>query len=189
MTITTSEANPNPEVDINLERATRERLGVSLARLAALKPTDLVHPPHSKASFRGGLPYFQRTLGLFHQLADGDLRHVPSEYLKIVADDAEQALNQLQEILNFSGENLQNPDQVRGELIGEVRDSYRPMYEDIALIVKTPPEQVEHVPSRRTGAMLIMGLAALVLAAGVLAFQYEIYTAVVSQVTGAISGR
>ncbi len=183
----TSEANPNPEA-VDIERLTRERLGIALARLAALKPKDLVHPPHSKTSFRGGLPYFQRTLGLFHQLADENLREVPSEYLKIVADDAEQALNQFQEILKFSGENLQNPDKVRGELITEVRDAYRPMYEDIALIIKTPPEEVEHVPRVWIGAMLAVGLAALIAAAAAFAFEYSFYSLFMDKVVRVLGG-
>jgi hypothetical protein len=185
MTTAESEANLGTEIERNLDRAARERLGVSLARLAALEPADLVHPPRSKTSFRGGLPYFQRTLGLFHRLAHEDLREVPSEYLKIVADDAEQALNQFREILNFSGENVPNPEKVRGEMISEVRDAYPPMYEDVALIIKPPPQQVERVPTK-TNTMLTVGLLALLLAAAALAFDYWFYSAFFGKVLNAI---
>ncbi len=173
--------------EFDSERLTRERLGIALTRLAALKATDLAHPPNSKTSFRGGVPYFQRTLGLFHKLAKENLRRIPSEYLKVVANDAEQALNQFQEILNFSGENVPNPEKVRGDMISEVRDSYPPMYEDVALVIKTPPEQVEHVRSRRTGVMLATGLAALVFAAAALALHYSLYIALLHKVVGAIA--
>lgn len=183
----TSEANPAPEAVI-AERVTRERLGVALTRLAALRPKDLVHPPHSKASFRGGLPYFERTLSLFRHLADEDLREVPSEYLKIVADDAEQTLNQFQEILNFSGEGLDNPDKVRGELITEVRDAYRPMYEDLALVIKTPSKDLERTPRARTVAMLSAGLAIMLVAAAAVAFGYLLYSVFVDKVAGALGG-
>ncbi|HZO82367.1 MAG TPA: hypothetical protein VFB33_11800 [Candidatus Binataceae bacterium] len=186
--IDTSESNsPSSEV-VDAERATRRRLDRALARLAALKPKDLVHPPRSTQSFRGGLPYFERTLELFHQLAGQDLRQIPSEYLKIVADDAEQALNQFEEILNFSGENAANPGEIRGRMITEVRDAYRPMYEDIALIVKALPGQLEHIPRARTGALLVVGLAVLILATAAFAFEYSLYSVFVDKVAGALGG-
>jgi hypothetical protein len=48
---------------------------------------------------------------------------VPSAYLKVVADHAEQSLAQFEAILRFSGEGLANPQEVRNHLIGEVRDN------------------------------------------------------------------
>lgn len=179
---------PSPEA-IETEHRTRERLGVALTRLAALRPRDLVHPPHSNTNFRGGLPYFERTLGLFRRLAGEDLRGVPSEYLKIVADDAEQALNQFHEILNFTGDNLENPDKVRGEIITEVRDAYRPIYEDVALIIKTPIEELERIPRAWSGVMLVVGLAALILGAAAIALEYSSYYLFVDKVVGALSVR
>ena len=44
----------------NMERETRERLGVALARLAAIKPNDLMRSMHSKMSFRNGRSDFER---------------------------------------------------------------------------------------------------------------------------------
>jgi hypothetical protein len=44
----------------NMERETRERLGVALARLAAIKPNDPMRPMHSKLSFRNGRSDFER---------------------------------------------------------------------------------------------------------------------------------
>jgi len=71
------------------EHETRERLGVCLMRLAAM-PRDLARPAHSKISFHSGLPHFEPSLGLFGKVGEANLREVPSEYLKIVADDAQE---------------------------------------------------------------------------------------------------
>lgn len=97
----------------NMERETRECLGASLARLAAIKPDDLIHPIHSKISFRNGRSDFERTLGVFQKVARSDLRQVPSEYLKIVADEACETLARLHEIQNFTGDGVEHPEQVR----------------------------------------------------------------------------
>jgi hypothetical protein len=49
------------------ERTKRSRLKTSLRKLQALKPTDLVHEDLRQCglSFLSGLPYFERTLGMF----------------------------------------------------------------------------------------------------------------------------
>ncbi len=146
------------------EHSERSRLKASLRQLDKLRPADLVredlHPRN--LSFRGGLPYFKRTLGLFHGLGRGSLAKVPSAYVKIVADHAERALAQFEEIRRFSGEDLVNPDEVRNHLIAEVRDYYRELHDDVAILVTRPPGQQEH-PTR---APWYMGapLAALMLA-------------------------
>jgi hypothetical protein len=83
------------------ERSERSRLKASLKKLDQLKPVALaredLHPRN--LSFRSGLPYFERTLGLFHGLGRGNLAKVPSAYARIVADHAERALTQFEEIL------------------------------------------------------------------------------------------
>src|ERR1700682_3742035 len=93
------------------ERTERSRLKASLKKLHALTPADLVREDlqHCKLSFRGGLPYLERTLGLFRGLGHGKLAKVPSAYLKIVADHAERSAAQFDEILRFTGEGLANP--------------------------------------------------------------------------------
>ena len=128
------------------ERTERSRLKASLKKLHALKPAELMREDlqHCNLSFRSGLPYFERTLGLFRGLGHGKLAKVPSAYLKIVADHAEQTLAQFEEILRFSGEGLANPQEVRNHLIGEVRDNYRKLHDDLSGLTTRPPGQPEH---------------------------------------------
>src|SRR5215469_8580825 len=113
------------------EHETRERLGVCLMRLAAMNPLNLAHLAHSKVNFRSVLPYFERSLGLFRKLGEANLREVPSAYLKIVADDAQETLARLTRIQNFTGEGVQHPEQVRAEMLTDLRDSPPPIYEDV----------------------------------------------------------
>jgi len=106
---------------------------VSLLRgWRAIRPDDLVHPMHSKISFRDGRSDFERTLGLFQKVAHANLRQVPSEYLKIVADDACETLARLHEIQSFTGEGVEHPEQMRPALIAAVHDAYPPIYEDLS---------------------------------------------------------
>jgi hypothetical protein len=154
------------------ERNERSRLKASLKKLDELRPSDLaredLHP--SNLSFHSGQVYFERTLGLFRGLGKGNLAKVPSAYLKIVADHAERALAQFEEILRFTGENLPNPHEVRNHLIAEVRDYYRELHDDLSLLIKLPPGQQEH-PGRApwyAGAPLAAVMIAM-LAAGVAA--------------------
>jgi hypothetical protein len=154
------------------ERSERARLKTSLKKLHELKPADLVREDLQarNLSFSNGQPYFERTLGLFHGLGHGTLAKVPSAYVKIVADHAEQALAQFEEILRFTGEGLPNPREVRNRLIGEVRDYYRELHDDVSILVSRPPGQQEH-PTRApwyVGAPLAMLMLAM-LAAGVAA--------------------
>src|ERR1700674_2523000 len=109
------------------ERSERSRLKASLKELGQLRAAALVREDlHARnLSFRGGLPYFERTLGLLHGLGRGNLAKVPSAYVKIVADPAERALTQFEEILRFTGEGLVNPGEVPNHLIAEDRAHYR----------------------------------------------------------------
>ena len=157
------------------ERETRERLGVSLTRLAALKPGELTHPSHSKISFNSGRSEFECTLGLFQKVAQTKLRDVPSEYLKIVADDAQETLARFHEIQSFTGEGVERPEQVRAAMIAAVRDAYPPIYEDLSLIIKTPPAGLEHVRKARTGAMLATVLAIAMFAGVIAGYHYVLY--------------
>jgi hypothetical protein len=146
------------------ERSERSRLRASLKKLGQLKPVALVredlHPRN--LSFRNGLPYFERTLGLFRGLGRGNLAKVPSAYVRIVADHAERALAQFDEILRFTGEGLVNPFEVRNHLIAEVRDYYRELHDDVSILVTRPPGQQEH--STRAPWYVGAPLAAIMLA-------------------------
>jgi hypothetical protein len=158
------------------ERTERSRLKASLKKLHALKPADLVREDlqHRNLSFRSGLPYFQRTLGLFRGLGHGKLAKVPSAYLKIVADHAERSLAQLEEILRFTGEGLANPEDVRNHLIAEVRDYFRELHDDVSILVTRPPGQLEHTPRPPwyEGAPLAMLLFAMFAAGVATAYHY-----------------
>lgn len=131
------------------ERSERSRLKAGLRSLEQINPATLARDDleSRNLSFRSGLPYSERTLGLFRALGKGNLAKVPSAYVKIVADHAERALAQFEEILRFTGEGLPNPSAVRGHLIAEVRDSYRELHDDLSLLITAPPGQREHPTS------------------------------------------
>jgi hypothetical protein len=158
------------------EGTERSRLKASLKKLHALKPADLVREDlhHRNLSFHGGLSYFERTLGLFRGLGHGRLGKVPSAYLKIVADHAERSLAQLQEILRFTGEGLENPHDVRNHLIGEVRDYYRQLHDDLSILVTRPPGQLERTTRAPwyAGAPLAILLFAMFAAGVATAYHY-----------------
>jgi hypothetical protein len=131
------------------ERSERARLKAALGKLEQTNPAALAREDLESRNlgFRSGLPYFERTLGLFRALGRGNLAKVPSAYLKIVADHAERALAQFEEILRFTGEGLPNPSAVRGNLIAEVRDYYRELHDDLSLLITVAPGQREHPTS------------------------------------------
>lgn len=126
-------------------RSERARLSACLKKLDAIKLMDLAREDLNDRglSFRGGLSYFQKTLGLFHDLGRSNLRMVPTSYLKIVADHSERVLAQFEEILRFTGDGIEDPGAVRSHLIGEIRDSYGKTRDDIALLLQRPPSEVE----------------------------------------------
>jgi hypothetical protein len=128
------------------ERNERSRLKEGLRKLEQIKPVALVRDDLEPRNlgFRGGLLYFERTLGLFRGLGRGNLAKVPSAYARIVADHAERALAHFEEILRFTGEGLVNPSQVRNHLIAEVRDYYRELHDDLSILVTLPPGKQEH---------------------------------------------
>ena len=146
------------------EHETRERLGVCLMRLAAMNPKDLARPAHSRISFQGGLACFERTLGLFRKVSETNLREVPSEYLKIVADDAQETLARLTHIQNCTGEGVEHPEQVRNEMLTDLRDSLPPIYEDLSVIIKQPPAELERVRKPRSSRTLLAALAVVAIA-------------------------
>lgn len=168
------------------EHETRERLGVCLMRLAGMKPHDLAHPPHSKISFRSGLPYFERTLGLFRQVCATNLREVPSEYLKIVADDAQETLARLTLIQNFTGEGVEHPEKVRSEMLSDLRDSLPPIYEDLSVIIRQPPAELERVRKPRSAATLVATLAVVAVIVAAAAFDYVEYKLFADNILSAI---
>jgi hypothetical protein len=168
------------------EHETRERLGVCLMRLAAMKPRDLARPAHSNVSFHSGLPYFERTLQLFRKVSDTNLREVPSEYLKIVADDAQETLVRLTHIQNFTGEGVEHPEQVRSEMLTDLRDSLPPIYEDLSVVIKEPLAELERVKTPRYGAMLLAVIAVVGIVTVASVLGYEEYSLFVDKILSAI---
>jgi hypothetical protein len=172
------------------EHGQRSRLKQALKELAHIKPQDLARNDlrSRNLSFHTGLPYFERTLKLFRSLAGGNLSKVPSTYLSIVADHAERTLTQLGEISRFTGEGLPNAHEVRNHLIAEVRDCYRELHDDIALLIPHPPGQQEH-PSRGpwyAGAMLGVTLFAIFAAGLAAAYHYGLIGFAVQDVMDSI---
>jgi hypothetical protein len=150
------------------ERAASERLAVCLARLAAFRPADLAQTDRRKSIFHDDLPHFERTLGLFRQVAHSNFRGLPPERLNLVAEDAEKTLAQFRDIFSFTGEGVEDPKQALAAMVSAVRDAYPSIYEKLAPLINahvSEPE-IEHKPRRRVA--LKLGLAAVAIAGAVL---------------------
>ena len=173
------------------EQTERSRLKTSLRKLHALKPTDLVREDLRQRglSFHSGLPYFERTLGMFRaRLWRGNPAKVPSAYVKIMADHAEQSLAQFEAILRFSGEGLANPQEVRNHLIGEVRDNYRKLHDDLSVLATRPPDQPEHTTRAPwyVGAPLAILLLAMFAGGMAAAYHYGLLDYAVQDITDSL---
>jgi hypothetical protein len=158
------------------ERTERARLKASLGRLDQLKPAALVredlHP--RDLSFRSGLPYFEKTQWLFRELGRSDLARLSPAYVRVVADHAERALAQFDEILRFTGEDLPNPQEVRNHLIAEVRDHYRELHDDLSILIAHAPGQQQHLTRAPwyAGMPLAAIMLAMVAAGVIVAYDY-----------------
>ena len=86
-------------------------------------------------SFRAGLPYFDRTLELFHRISRCDLGQASFADLANLADDAETTLDQFHRALSFTGEDVENPREARDLLIEEVRDSFARISTDFERVI------------------------------------------------------
>jgi hypothetical protein len=122
---------------------TRERLDTCLAELNQKRPTVLLHEDvlGRNLSFRAGLPCFERTLELFHRLSRCYLDHVPLADLKNITDDAANTLDQFRKILNFTGDNVENPREARDLLIYDVDASFPRISANFATVVSQPPRR------------------------------------------------
>lgn len=103
-----------------------------------------------------------------------------------MADDACEALAPFHEIQGFTGDGVENPEQVCAAMIAAVHDAYPPIYEDLSLIVKTPPVGLEQVRKARTSAILAMVVGIAVLAAVIAGYHYALYSLFADKVLAAM---
>jgi hypothetical protein len=111
---------------------------------------------------------------------------VPSGYLKIVADDAQETLDRLTHIQNFTGEGVEHPEQVRSEMLTDLRDSLQPIYEDLSVIIKQPAAELARVKKPRSGAMLVAAVAVIAIVTVAAFLGYEEYRLFVEKILSAI---
>ena len=160
-------------MSMGYERHARERLGVCLARLAALTPEDLARPTRGRSFFRSALSYFECMLGLFRRLGQADLRNLPPENLAALADDAEKTLALFHQILGFSADKVENPKLASTALIAAVRDAYQPMLERLGPIIEARAGEWERPRQARRGVALAiaLGITAVVVAGALIGQQ------------------
>ena len=117
-------------------RQVHERLSIGLAELSRIKPTDFVREDVGRdLSFRAGLPYFDRTLELFHRISRCDLGQASFADLANLAGDAETTLDQFHRALSFTGEDVENPGDARDLLIKDIRDSFERISTNVGIVL------------------------------------------------------
>lgn len=120
------------------EKEHRDSLRTQLGQLKAIKADSLVRADElgQDLSFQEGLPYFQRVLRLFRELAEANLNTLPSEQLRTLTDAAQEANRQFSEIQQFSlKSHPQNPTQTRDSLINTIRDSYDGWFSQVTPVI------------------------------------------------------
>ena len=149
-------------------RQMHERLSAALAELGQVKPSDFSREDElgRDLSFRVGLPYFDRTLELFHRLSRCDLGQASLADVAKLTDDAARTLDQFHRILSFTGEDLENPRAARDLLIEEVCDSFARISSDFERVFIQPREG-QH---SSTIIALTVGLCTLALALAAIAY-------------------
>jgi len=158
---------------LSTDQEIRERLKTSLDQLIKLKSTQLIREDvvGPQLSFRVGIPFFERTSALYRQLANTDLSRVPSAYLEIAVNHAEESLNQFQQIEAFDPHGMDRPDQIRNLLVNDVRDAYAPIYEDLSVILAPSKGQGESVP-RPTSPLFGFLVVALIAGSLIVSYHY-----------------
>lgn len=116
------------------EQKEYQKLRQVLDSLKAINPESLVRTDvlGKDLNFEAGLPVFQRTLGLFHDLSECNLENFPFETLNQIWGQANDALTLFQQIQNFSlQQHPQNPVQARDSLVTQLRDKWHQYYQHI----------------------------------------------------------
>jgi hypothetical protein len=120
------------------ETQERQRLSTALSALASIEPQSLVREEvlGRDLNFLGGLPYFQRTLRLFKDLAESNLDNVPHQNLQQLATLAEQARDRFKRVQEFSVSQYQsNPTAMRDSLVADIRDSYDNIFQQVSPMI------------------------------------------------------
>ena len=101
------------------EKAQRDALQTQLEKLTKIDPDSLVRVGEfgQALSFEKGLPYFQRVLRLFRDLAEANLDTVPHQHLHRLTQAAEQANGQFSQIQQFSLDAHPSKPQPRSETV------------------------------------------------------------------------
>jgi hypothetical protein len=169
------------------ERQTRERLDACLAELNRIRPATLLREDilGRALDFRiTGLPYFERTLELYHRLSHCDLDLVPLARLENITDDAESTVDQFRKILSFTGEDAKNPRDARDLLIKDVRDSFERISANLGIVLSPLLEQHQE-SALPTSSAFMVGLCILVLALAVLTY-YSMHDGTVEKLLNAV---
>jgi hypothetical protein len=154
----------------------RERLAKSLDKLGKIRPTDLIREDAlgSQLSFRAGIPFFERTLTFYRQIAGTDLTRVPSPILEIAANHAEESLRQFEQIEAFVPTGIERPEQIRNLLINDVRDAHAAIYEDLCMLLAPGRAQMEKAPGGPSRSVTIIAVALIVVAV-VSGYHYSLF--------------
>ena len=117
------------------EKAEHDSLRTQLKQLTEIDADSLVRADElgQALSFEKGLPYFQRVLRLFRDLAESNLDTLPFQQLQNLKNTATEANRLFLDIQQFSLEgHPQNPTQARDSLIDNIRDQYDHWFEQVA---------------------------------------------------------
>ena len=160
---------------MNSAKEIRKRLSTSLGKLSKIRPTDLIREDAlgPQLNFRAGIPFFERTLSFYRQIAASNLSRVPSGILEIAANHAEESLNQFEQIATFTPAGIDRPEQVRNLLINEVREAHPVIYDDLCILITPPRAQMEKVPRSRR-PLLIMAMLALAFVLAMLGYRHAL---------------
>ena len=113
----------------------RKHLRIQLKQLTEIDADSLVRADElgQALSFEKGLPYFQRVLRLFRDLAESNFDTLPFQQLQNLKNTATEANRLFSDIQQFSLEgHPQNPTQARDSLIDNIRDQYDHWFEQVA---------------------------------------------------------
>lgn len=156
------------------EQDIRQRLAKCLDKLSRIRPTDLAREESlGSLNFRAGIPFFDRTLSFYRQLAHANLTRVPSAVLEIAANHAEESLHQFEQIEQFNPTGIERPEQIRSFLINDVRDSHAALYEDLCMLLAPTRSEAEQVPRRSSMPTVI--LLAIVLFAAIVGYRSPVW--------------